>query len=40
MIPAIVKYIPFLKISDLGLNIQKEETTKNKSEAPKNKFNQ
>jgi hypothetical protein len=40
MIPAIVKYIPFRKISDLGLNIQKEETTKNKSDTAKNRFNQ
>lgn len=36
--PAKVKYIPFLKAVVLGINIQKEEITKNNNEAPKNIF--
>jgi len=34
--PASVKYKPFLKMEDLGANIQKEEMTKNSKEMPKN----
>ncbi len=36
--PAIAKYTPRLKAFDLGLNIQKLEITKKKSEIPKNAF--
>ena len=39
-IPARVKYMPFLKTEVWGKNIQKEEITKNKSDIPKNIFNQ
>lgn len=38
IIPANVKYIPFLKIVVLGKNIQKEEITKNNNDIPKNTF--
>jgi hypothetical protein len=40
MIPAKEKYNPFLNTSVLGKNIQKDEITKNSSEAPKKIFNQ
>ena len=36
--PAIAKYIPFLKIFDLGTNIKKDETAKNNNETPKKIF--
>lgn len=39
MIPTAVIITPFLKILDLGLNIQNEETTKNRSEIPNMVFN-
>lgn len=35
IIPPKVKYIDFLNIVVLGINIQKEETTKKNNEAPK-----
>lgn len=38
IIPAKVRYIPFLKIVVFGKNIQKEETTKNNNDNPKNTF--
>jgi len=36
--PARVKYIPFLKIDDLGKNIQNDEITKNNKDKPKKIF--
>lgn len=36
MMPAMVKYIPFLKMLVEGKNIQKEDMTKNNRENPKN----
>lgn len=35
MMPPRVKYNPFLKIELFGINIQKEDSTKNNSESPK-----
>jgi hypothetical protein len=37
-IPARVKYIPFLKMVVPGVNIQKEDITKKKSDRPKKIF--
>ena len=34
--PPITKYIPFLKMEEEGMNIQKDEITKNSRDNPKN----
>jgi len=38
MMPAAVKYIPFLKIEFEGKNMKNEDTTKNNNASPKNIF--
>lgn len=39
-IPPMVKYNPFLNIEVAGINIQKEDITKNNSDKPKKIFSQ